>query len=794
MAKRDFASAFKLLWVELGGLWIMAVSIVAEDLEDSITVLYLTMVFGWTGAPGEWAVWGRGVQDLHQAHAPPQPEFHDLVAYASEVLVDDGVLVEPLLGVRPWLSAWAFDTWSRKLLGNAAINAAKMAAEGDFTFEKLIWGLLYQLQDEQGRPVDRVTLPEIKIQKMSYLLQEPELAPGCRRVRLRTIQQIRGLGTHFAVTNPSLGTELGSVDVMMARPEGAGQWAMPRGTAAEQEVAWQEFWDTCDVIRVMTARPESWGRTFVNSFTGMLEPRERLGVPGAAERVIWIGGDATPTVAGQIDWDAKLYARQDVVPYLEALKEAAGAEEEWIIIALTELFCIVAMTAERGADWVDRLVLYVGDNQNVQRWVETRHARNRLARHLIRLLNYTEAKYRFQILAAPYIRTYSNEMADMITRATKEEVADRMTKEGFQEVDLGKTWKEVLAQSYERRVHAVALVDPEDWQIAMQLMSRRRKAEVPETLDLTGWCLVEFGATLPVYAQAAGRLGVPVVCRPAVGWEVAKGSKTSPPPGSRDLAAATLGPSAKGTQIQTLLALMTGEGAEWLLLDVPAGDLVTQVLRELRRQGWAAQEESLLCSEVGDPVAQRKVWVLASRRTPGPPSGWLLPPDRLVAPPLPLAAGLLKYNRVDKGEWVTGDLGRLVLDPRAAGRRNRDKEVRIHALPKIVGHWKPQVGPREPVYSTAGPTPTLRQDEGGGLVRILVQDVKGPAPGVRPLQPVEAWMLRGGTFAEWQDQVARTSEEAALRGVLRAPPVRAASEAIMAAFLQAEPTKESRGE
>ena len=131
----------------------MAVSIVAEDVEESITVMYLTMVFGWTGAPGEWAVWGRGVQDLHQSHAPPLPELHDVVAYASEVLVDDGVLVEPLLGVRPWLSAWAFDTWSRKLLGNAAINAAKLEAEGEFTFEKLIWGVLFQLQDEQGRPV-----------------------------------------------------------------------------------------------------------------------------------------------------------------------------------------------------------------------------------------------------------------------------------------------------------------------------------------------------------------------------------------------------------------------------------------------------------------------------------------------------------------------------------------------------------------------------------------------------------------------------------------------------------------
>ena len=113
-------------------------------------------------------------------------------------------------------------------------------------------------------------------------------------------------------------------------------------------MAWQEFWDTLDVLRVMTARPETWGRTFLSSFAGMLAPRERLGVPGAAERVVWVGGDATPTVAGQIDWDAKLYARQEVVPHLEALREAASAEEEWVIIALTELFCIKGMAAERS--------------------------------------------------------------------------------------------------------------------------------------------------------------------------------------------------------------------------------------------------------------------------------------------------------------------------------------------------------------------------------------------------------------------------------------------------------------
>ena len=111
--------------------------------------------------------------------------------------------------------------------------------------------------------------------------------------------------------------------------------------------------------------------------------------------------------------------RRGGVAYLEARKEAAGAEEEWIIIALTELFCIVAMTAERGEAWVDRLVLYVGDNQNVQRWVETRHARNRLARHLLRLLRYAEVKGGFSLTSVG-IRTWNNRTCDAVSRDTQE--------------------------------------------------------------------------------------------------------------------------------------------------------------------------------------------------------------------------------------------------------------------------------------------------------------------------------------------------------------------------------------
>eukprot|EP00959_Pyramimonas_sp_CCMP1952_P413013 8654683-Pyramimonas_sp.AAC.1 len=52
LAKRDFQAAFKLSWVELPGLRIMAVSPQGLAGAEPTTVLYLAMVFGWTGAPG----------------------------------------------------------------------------------------------------------------------------------------------------------------------------------------------------------------------------------------------------------------------------------------------------------------------------------------------------------------------------------------------------------------------------------------------------------------------------------------------------------------------------------------------------------------------------------------------------------------------------------------------------------------------------------------------------------------------------------------------------------------------
>eukprot|EP00972_Heterocapsa_arctica_P004315 641304-Heterocapsa_arctica.AAC.1 len=76
------------------------------------------------------------------------------------------------------------------------------------------------------------------------------------------------------------------------------------------------------------------------------------------------------------------------------------------------------MAATLHNEWAGTMVIYVGDNLNVQRWVETRQAHNVFARYLLRVLGAIEAVFHFEVIS-PYLRTYHNVTADAITRESK---------------------------------------------------------------------------------------------------------------------------------------------------------------------------------------------------------------------------------------------------------------------------------------------------------------------------------------------------------------------------------------
>ena len=144
LAKRDVAEAFRWIWVreEDAGLFATEMPGAELGLEGMLVAVFLVLFFAWLGSPGEYMAFGWGIQKFHEAFRPGWPEWHDEPAFHCDFLMDDDILVEPLLGIRPWISAAALEEGAKKIFGPLAINADKKEEEGAFSVEHLIWASL----------------------------------------------------------------------------------------------------------------------------------------------------------------------------------------------------------------------------------------------------------------------------------------------------------------------------------------------------------------------------------------------------------------------------------------------------------------------------------------------------------------------------------------------------------------------------------------------------------------------------------------------------------------------------
>eukprot|EP00972_Heterocapsa_arctica_P086451 12743451-Heterocapsa_arctica.AAC.1 len=73
--------------------------------------------------------WATATQHFHAAHRPEEADRDGPERFQSCILMDDAVLIEPLLGIRPWVSASAYEYGTKKIMGEGSINAAKNAVE-----------------------------------------------------------------------------------------------------------------------------------------------------------------------------------------------------------------------------------------------------------------------------------------------------------------------------------------------------------------------------------------------------------------------------------------------------------------------------------------------------------------------------------------------------------------------------------------------------------------------------------------------------------------------------------------
>ena len=104
-------------------------------LRGMITATYLVLTSGWTGSPGEFMIFAWVIQLYHAAWVSAEPDWDDTPAFSSLFLMDDQVIVEPLIGRRLFESVRLCEEGTKETLGEHAQDAD----EGALETRKLVW-------------------------------------------------------------------------------------------------------------------------------------------------------------------------------------------------------------------------------------------------------------------------------------------------------------------------------------------------------------------------------------------------------------------------------------------------------------------------------------------------------------------------------------------------------------------------------------------------------------------------------------------------------------------------------
>ncbi|CAE7435441.1 unnamed protein product [Symbiodinium sp. CCMP2592] len=152
-------------------------------------------------------------------------EWHDTSSFRSLALMDDSVVIEPDLGLRPQLSVHALEEAIRQTLGPLAINAAKDVEEGALSTRKLIWGLEFDTEAGTCR------LPPLKVERAYHVLQSPHFDAGQTKVSYHNLPHTSRAPMRFwgqlteRATLSYAGTRLSSPHTQEAAP--AAEQAAP---------------------------------------------------------------------------------------------------------------------------------------------------------------------------------------------------------------------------------------------------------------------------------------------------------------------------------------------------------------------------------------------------------------------------------------------------------------------------------------------------------------------------------------------------------------------------------------
>jgi len=741
LSKKDVSEAFKWIPVRLEDSKLFAADLPAEysNTQEGITIVYGFLTFGWCGAPGEYMHYAWVIKLAHEAFAPENSRWEDTVPYHSFVLMDDTVLIEPEIGLRPETSVALTEHLTRAVLGDASINEGKDWLEGRLETRKLIWGLIYDTQTNTR------SLPSAKLEKAYHLLHLPDFDSGCTHVSLRLIQELRGNQQFWLAVLPGLSPYLGCTNDLLGPADPQGQ-ARAKGDEKQQRETWNRFWEAIELQRLLVDVSASWEVRFTHPLNAALSISELLSFPGMQSQVVWACGDATPERVAAVDWHGKVAIVEPASLVWQRIRYFCGGEEgtdeeqsgpysedrtdpeDGLLISLAELLAVVSLACTRWTAWRGKIVIYAGDNQNVISWLEKRQAGPPAARFLLQLLAALETVGGFR-LHASYVRTYHNQVADSLTRAEAQSILEEhgLRKLPFSEVLLG-----TLDKGWTRRALLWDGMDHGDKAAALQL-GLRRHPEGPNKHPFPlkeGLVCAEIGEAGPYEIELVSK-GL-IVQRHTL--EEASHRECTPEryvclfhPGGR-------GEVATAARFAELAVRWEPEGV-WVDSITSHGPRAAE--RILEDAGWHTRVFQVSGRTLQDQCWWKR-WILmavpAEKRLP--PAPCLTLDAEPATPPLHTypTEWLLEDKKVPDATWKTG---RLKLDSAMPHLGQ--------ATPKPRGTLQTPEGRRH-VWDPFKPLPQLHHGSWGNDNKdsLLLLGYSANGPAARTITPGEAFRLLGG--------------------------------------------------
>ena len=218
---------------------------------------YLSLYFGWEGAPGNWGVVSSLLMQFVAAHKPTNAHTHGPESFEAFQFVDDGGFAEPALGLRPWMCVGLWERGLRYLLGWEALNRDKKRVEGIYSTESLMWEVLVDTKQEI------VALPADKILKAQNVLADPLFGRGVTRIPLNLVQKLRGGMEFWSSCCRHIRTECPVVDRLLSSTNG---YSHPKGNALQVQNAFHEFWESIEFMRALFGSSEELGAPFSSTF------------------------------------------------------------------------------------------------------------------------------------------------------------------------------------------------------------------------------------------------------------------------------------------------------------------------------------------------------------------------------------------------------------------------------------------------------------------------------------------------------------------------------------------------